>query len=176
MATVQTGEYSKYSNNLIDELGKSKVYLWDIGPEEPEPPAEPVPPALLPTDPKYHLEQLRHRRAVKRFEDELLIYERNEAEYQHWHRNIKGPVELIMWSCDARDALVNDAAAVQDQRQKKLRYYVSSRTRGFEKAKNLGLPAGVVPGPGHQENLLRQFAGEKEFIEALKKDPQFGDK
>ena len=35
---VQTGEYSSYSNNLIDEHGKSKVWLWDCGPEEPAPP------------------------------------------------------------------------------------------------------------------------------------------
>ena len=175
MAKIQTGEFSSYSSNLIDELGKSKVYLWDIGPEEPAPPDEPIPPALPITDPKYHLENLRHKRAVKRFEDELLIYERNETEFQNWHRNVRGPVELMMWSCDARDALEHDGRAVAENRQKKLRYYISSRTRGYEKAKNFGLPIGVEPGAGHQDNLLRQFAGEKEFIEVLKKDPQFGD-
>ena len=176
MAKVQTGEFSSYSSNLIDELGKSKVYLWDIGPEEPMPPTEPEPPALPFADPKYHLENLRHKRAVKRFEDELIIYERNEAEFQHWHRNVRGPVELVMWSCDARDALEHDGRAVADKRQKKLRYYISSRTKGYEKTQNFGLPKDVEPGPGHQDNLLRQFAGEKEFVEALKKDPQFGDR
>jgi hypothetical protein len=140
------------------------------------PPTEPEPPGLPFADPKYHLENLRHKRAVKRFEDELIIYERNETEFQHWHRNVRGPVELVMWSCDARDALEHDGRAVADKRQKKLRYYISSRTKGYEKTQNFGLPKDVEPGPGHQDNLLRQFAGEKEFIEALKKDPQFGDR
>lgn len=169
MAKVQTGEYSSYSNNLIDELGRSKVFLWDCGPEEPLPPDEPDPPP--PNDP---LAMLRHKRAVKRYDEELAIYDRNEAEYQHWQKNVRGPVEIIMWSCDARDALEHDARAVKDERQKKLRYYVSSRTRGFEKARNFGLPNGMTPGAGHQDNLDRQIAGEKEFVEVLKKDPQFG--
>ena len=171
---IQTGEFSSYSNNLIDELQKSKVWLWDCGPEEPAPPAEPEPPVLLMTDPKYHLENLRHKRAVKRFEDALLIYERNEAEFQHWHRNVRGPVELMMWSTDARDALAHDAKAVADGRQQNLRYYISSRTRGYERVKNLGLPKDMLPGEGHRENLERQLAGEKEFVEILKADPQFG--
>jgi hypothetical protein len=174
MAKIQTGEFSSYSNNLIDELSKSKVWLWDCGPEEPIIPEEPEPPAVPIADPKYHLENLRHKRAVKRFEDELLIYERNEAEFQNWHRNIRGPVELLMWSCDARDAMEHDARAVKDGRQKKQRYYVSSRTRGYERTKNLGLPNDVQPGVGHRENMERQLAGEKEFIEILKADPQFG--
>jgi hypothetical protein len=169
MAKVQTGEYSSYSNNLIDELGKSKVFLWDCGPEEPPVPDEPEPPPL--NDP---LALLRHKRAVKAYEAALAIYDRNEAEYQQWQRNVRGPVEIVMWSCDARDALEHDARAVADKRQKKLRYYVSSRTRGFEKSKNFGLPAGMTPGAGHQENLDRQIAGEKEFVEVMKKDPQFG--
>ena len=169
MAKVQTGEYSSYSNNLIDELGKSKVFLWDCGPEEPVPPDEPDQPPL--NDP---LALLRRKRAVKRYENDLLIYDRNEAEYQHWQKNVRGPVEIVMWSCDARDALEHDARAVEDKRQKKLRYYISSRTRGYEKARNFGLPNGITPGAGHQENLDRQIAGEKEFVEVLKKDPQFG--
>jgi hypothetical protein len=169
MAKVQTGEYSSYSNNLIDELGKSKVFLWDCGPEEPSPPDEPPAPPL--NDP---LALLRHKRAVKHYEAELAIYDRNEAEFQHWQKNVRGPVEIVMWSCDARDALEHDARAVADKRQAKLRYYISSRTRGYEKARNFGLPNGIVPGAGHQDNLDRQIAGEKEFIEVLKKDPQFG--
>ena len=164
------------SGILTEQRDIQAVWLWDCGPEEPVPPDEPIPPALPITDPKYQLEQLRHKRAVKRFEDALLIYERNEAEFQHWHRNIRGPVEIRMWSTDARDALTHDAEAVKDGRQTKLRYYVSSRTRGWEKAKNFGLPKDVAPGEGHRENLERQIAGEKEFIEVLKKDPQFGDR
>jgi hypothetical protein len=172
--TVQTGESSSYSNNLIDEWQKSKVWLWDCGPEEPALPEEPDPPALPLTDARYQLENLRHKRAVKHYEDELLRFDAREKEYQHWHRNVRGPVELMMWSTDARDALQHDARAVAEARQKKPRYYVSARTRGYEKSKNLGLPKDVMPGEGHRENLERQLAGEKEFIEILKTDPQFG--
>jgi hypothetical protein len=173
---VQTGEFSSYTNNLLDEHGKSKVFLWDCGPEEPEMPEAPDAPFGKDGDPRFDLAKLQYRRALKHYEDELLIYEQRDLEFRGWQRNVRGPVELMMWSVDARDALEHDARAVAENRQKKLRYYVSSRTRGFEKAKNLGLPAGVVPGAGHQENLMRQFAGEKEFVEVLKKDPQFGDK
>jgi hypothetical protein len=172
---IQTGEFSSYTNNLIDELGKSKVYIWDCGPEEPVLPDEPEPPATPFGDPRYQLENLRHKRAVKHYEDELLRFEQREKEYQHWQRNVRGPVEIVMWSVDARDALEHDARAVDEKRQPKRRYYISSRTRGFEKIKNLGLPVGVIPGDGHQENLERQLAGEKEFVEVLKKDPQFGE-
>ena len=164
----------KNSGLLTEARAQGEVWLWDIGPEEPLPPDEPLPPTLPITDPKYHLEQLRHKRAVKHYEAELLIYDRNEAEYQHWHKNVRGPVEVSMWSPNARDALEHDARAVEEGRQKKRRWYLSSRTRGSERLKNYGLPKDVVPGPGHQENLERQLAGEKEFIEVLKKDPQFG--
>jgi hypothetical protein len=173
---VQTGEFSSYTNNLLDELGKSKVYVWDCGPEEPLLPEAPEAPFGRDGDPKYDLQKIQHRRALKRYEDELLLYERDDADFRNWQRNIRGPVELMMWSVDARDALAHDAEAVADKRQKKLRYYISSRTRGFERAKNLGLPNGVVPGAGHAENLERQLAGEREFVDVLKKDPQFGDR
>jgi hypothetical protein len=171
---VQTGEFSSYSNNLIDELNKSKVFIWDCGPEEPHLPDEPEPPTTPFGDPRYQLENLRHKRAVKHYEDALLAFERAEREYQHWQTNVRGPIELMMWSTDARDALEHDARAVEQGRQKKPRYYVSSRTRGYERVKNLGLPKDMLPGPGHAENLERQLAGEKEFVEVLKSDPQFG--
>jgi len=159
---------------LTEARAQGEVWLWDCGPEEPMPPDEPIPPALPITDPKYHLENLRHKRAVKRFEDELVIYERMETEFQHWHRNIRGPVEVNMWSPNARDALEHDERAVKEGRQKKRRWYLSSRTRGSGNLENFGLPNGVKPGPGHRENLERAIAGDKEFIDALKADPHFG--
>jgi hypothetical protein len=164
----------KNTGILTETRDLQAVWLWDCGPEEPILPDEPIPPALPITDPKYHLENLRHKRAVKRYEDELLIFERNEKEFQNWHKNIRGPVELRMWSTEARDALKYDAKAVEEGRQKKRRYFLSSRTRGSERIPNLGLPPGVMPGAGHIENLERQLAGEKEFVEILKADPQFG--
>ena len=174
MAKIQTGEFSSYSSNLIDELGKTKKFIWDLGPEDPVPPDEPIPPALPITDPKYHLENLRHKRAVKRFEDDLFIYERNETEFQNWHRNIRGPIEHIWWSCDADDAMRHDERAVTEGRQKRRRYYYSSKNKGYGNLPNLGLPNGVKPGVGYQESLDRQIAVEKEFVDAIKNDPQFG--
>jgi hypothetical protein len=159
---------------LTEQRDIQAVWLWDLGPEEPEPPDEPIPPALPVTDPKYHLENLRHKRAVKRFEDELVLYDRLEREFQHWHKNVRGPIEFRMNSTEARDALKYDAQAVEDGRQKKRRWYLSARTRGSERLKNHGLPPGVEPGPGHIENLERQLAGEKEFVDLLKADPHFG--
>jgi hypothetical protein len=173
MTKVQTGEFSSYTNNLIDELGKTKKFIWDLGPEEPMPPEEPTI-EVVPGDPRYQLELLRHKRAVKRFEDELAIYDRNEREFQKWQLNIRGPVELIMWSCDADDAMRNDARAVDEGRQKRRRYYFSSKNKGFGHLRNLGLPNGVEPGAGYQESLDRQIAVEKEFVETIKNDPQFG--
>jgi hypothetical protein len=164
----------KNSGILTETRDAQTVWMWDCGPEEPIIPEEPEPPALLPSDPKHALAMMRHRRAVKKYEDDLAIYDRNEREFQNWHRNIRGPVEMAMWSTEARDALEHDGRAVTENRQKKRRYYVSSRTRGWEKTKNYGLPIGIEPGAGHQENLERQLAGEKEFIDALRKDPQFG--
>jgi hypothetical protein len=159
---------------LTEARAQGEVWLWDCGPEEPLPPDEPEPPALSFADPKYHLENLRHKRAVKRFEEDLITYDRLEREYQNWHKNIRGPVEVSMWSPNARDALEHDMRAVKDGRQKKRRWYLSARTRGSERLKNYGLPAGIEPGPGHQENLERAIAGDKEFIAALKSDPHFG--
>jgi hypothetical protein len=171
---VVTGEYSSYTNNLIEEHKASKVWLWDCGPEEPILPDEPEPPAVTLGDPKYHLAILQHKRAVKHYEEELIRFEEREKEFKHWHANIKGPVETIHWSCDARDALNNDQRAVAEGRQKKRRYFISSQTRGYEKTRNMGLPPGVEPGEGHRENMERQLAGDKAFVEILKADPQFG--
>jgi hypothetical protein len=162
------------SGLLTEARAQGEVWLWDCGPEEPIPPDEPEPPTLPITDPKYHLENLRHKRAVKRFDEALATYDRLEREYQHWHNNIRGPVEVSMWSPNARDALEADARAVKEGRQHKPRWYLSARTRGSERLKNFGLPPGVEPGEGHRENLERTLAGEKEFISALKADPHFG--
>jgi hypothetical protein len=168
------------SGILTEQRDIQAVWLWDCGPEEPIPPDEPVPPSIPFGDPKFHLENLRHKRAVKRFEDELALYDRNEREFQHWHKNVRGPIEFRMNSTEARDAIKYDKAAVEEGRQKQRRWWLSARTRGaqFEMSaaqfKNLGLPPGVVPGEGHRENLERQLAGEKEFVDILKADPHFG--
>src|SRR5208282_1228932 len=172
MAEVVTGEYSKYRSNLIDAHADMKVWLWDCGPEEPLMPDAPDEPAGA-DGPKRDLARLIYKRALASYEQALLKFERDDIDYKNWQKHYGGPIELMQWSCDARDTLQNDARAVAENRQLAPRWHLSSRTRGHEKLKNGGLPAGVKPGHGHQANLDRQIAGEKEFINVMKADPVF---
>lgn len=174
MAEIITGEFSKFRSNLIDAHAASKVWVWDCGPHEPHLPEAPEAPSGKDGDPKYDLAKLVYRRALKAYEGALEQYERDQKEFDAWKKHNGGPIELLMWSVDARDALQNDARAVKEGRQERHRYYVSARTRGHEKLKNGGLPIGMKPGHGHQANVDRQLAGEKEFFAAMKADPQFG--
>lgn len=174
MAEVITGEFSKYRSNLIDAHADMKVWLWDCGPVEPDLPEPPEAPTGKEGDPKFDLAKLQFKRKLRAYEDDLILYEKRLAEFKEWHKHYGGPIELLMWSVDARDALANDAKAVAEERQPALRYYISARTRGYDKLKNGGLPAGMKPGHGHQAQVERQVAGEKEFVAAMKADPVFG--
>lgn len=174
MAEIQTGEFSRYRSNLIDMHADMKVWLWDCGPEEPVLPEAPELPPGKDGDPKYDLAKIVFKRQLKAYEAALEAYESDTVAYAKWYRDNGGPVEQLFWSVDARDALQHDAKAVKDGRQKKLRWWLSSRTRGHEKLKNLGLPNGMRPGHGQEANLERQIAGEKEFANALRSDPVFG--
>lgn len=164
----------KISGDLVAFAAPMQVWLWDCGPTEPDLPEPPDAPTGKEGDPKFDLARLQFKRQLKRYEDSLLAYERNMAEFKDWQTRYGGPIELQFWSCDARDALNNDARAVKEGRQPAIRYHLSSRTRGHEKLKNFGLPAGLKPGHGHQAAMERQIAGEKEFLAALKADPVFG--
>lgn len=189
MAEVITGEFSKFRSNLIEAHADTMVWLWDCGPEEPELPEAPEPPEGKDGEPKYDLAKLQYKRKLKAYEAALEQYERDDKDYQSWHHNNNGAVEVMFWSTNARDALANDALAVKEKRQTQLRWYVSSRTRGYGNgslAKDPhaktgkggiqanGLPIGTKPGKRNQENIDRQLAGEKEFVALLKADPHFG--
>lgn len=174
MATVRTGEFSSYRSDLIDAHAQMKVWLWDCGSEEPHLPEAPDPPHGKKGDPKFDLAAIKYRRALKDYEAALEAYDVAVIEFKKFQRDKGGPVEFMQWSCDAKDTFKNDAKAVAEGRQKKARYHLSSRTRGYEKLPNGGLPEGMTPGHGQQANLERQIAGEKEFLAALKADPVFG--
>lgn len=185
MVEIVTGEFSKYRSNLLDAQGDMKAWLWDCGPEEPGLPEPPSAPQGREGDPKYDLAKVQFRRALKAYEEQLLLYEQRAAEFKDWNIRMGGPMERLFYSCDARDALFYDKRAVEEGRQTHRRYYVSHRNSrnviamlqrfGHEALKeNGGLPAKLKPGRGHQEEIERQIAGEKEFVAALRADPQFG--
>ena len=174
MAEVITGEFSKYTSTLIDAHAASKVWLWDCGPEKPKQPVRPDEPHGKKGDPDYELAVIEWEEVKEKYADDMKRFRRMKEERAAWETHMGGPIERMMWSVDARDALANDARAVQEGRQSRLRYYISSRTRGYEKLKNRGLPIGLTPGHGHQAEVERQIAGDKEFVAALKADPQFG--
>lgn len=192
MAEVITGEFSKYSNTLVDDLRSMHAWLWDTGPTEPELPEPPDPPAGKEGEPKYDLAKIQYKRKLKAYEEALLAYERQTVEYNDFQRRYGGPIEMRFYSVDAMDAIRNDLKAVFQKRQQKPRWYVSKRTSPrlrqriistmqatLEREKveldiTLGLPRGMKPGHGHKMALERELAGEKEFVAALKADPQFG--
>lgn len=164
----------KISGDLVAFAAPMQVWLWDCGPEEPDLPEPPEPPSGKDGDPKFDLAKIQYKRKLRAYEAALEKFERDQIEYANWQKHKGGPIEIQFWSCDASDALKNDARAVAEGRQTKQRWYVSARTRGHEKLKNGGLPLGLKPGHGHQANLERQIAGEKEFLAAMKADPVFG--
>jgi len=174
MAEIVTGEYSRYRSNLIDAHADSKVWLWDCGPEKAKKPTSPAKPVGLAGDPDYDLAVIEWREELEKYEADLKAYKVAMREFEDWEKRMGGAIERIFWSTNARDALANDARAVEEGRQSKPRWFISSRTRGHEKLRNRGLPVGVKPGHAHQAEVDRQIAGDKEFIAALKADPQFG--
>jgi hypothetical protein len=175
MAEVQTGEFSKYRSNLIEMHSDMKVWLWDCGPEKPKPPARPEPPSGKEGDPEFDLAKIEFREKLETYEAGQKAFAKQREEFADWEVRHGGPIELLFWSCDARDCLRNDARAVEEERQTKARWHLSSRTRGYEKLPNKGLPEGMTFGRGHQAQLERQRQGEATFAEARKADPVFGD-
>lgn len=164
----------KISGDLVAFAAPMQVWLWDCGPTEPDLPEPPEAPTGKEGDPKFDLQKLQFRRKLKHYEDALLAYEKNLADFKDWQTRYGGPIELQFWSCDARDALLNDKAAVDEGRQVAARYHISHRTRGYEKVVNMGLPEGVKPGRSHQENMRREADRAADLHQAMMADPVFG--
>lgn len=152
------------SNNAADNASM-KVWLWDLGPSKPEAPKRPKAPVGKEGDPEYDLAMVDFREALGDYETGLKAYKQAKLDYADFEKRFGGPYEILMWSCDASDAL--------DRAPK--RYHISARTRGHEKAKNGGLPAGVQPGHGHAENLRRMAEGDADLAAAMRRDPVFGE-
>jgi hypothetical protein len=175
MTEVITGEFSRYRSNLIDAHLLMQVVLWDVGPSAPVPPERPEAPRGKDGDLEFEIAKIDAREQIAEYGTEVQRYKRDRDEFEHWHTRNGGPIEIQMWSVDARDALGHDARAVREGRQSKLRYHLSSKTRGYGHLENGGLPPGVTPGHGHEANVQRQLADAHALAIARRNDPVFGD-
>jgi len=183
MADFQVSPGVKFRNVEPDSLAAgmlnregSMVYLWDIGPPKPEPPRRPaVPKGGKEGEPEFDLAKLEFDIAMENYKTDLLSHAARKAEYATFERQWGGPHEEKMWSVDARDALERDARAVEEGRQAVKRWFMSARTRGYEKLPNGGLPSNMKPGPGHFDNLRREQEGDADMAAAKRSDPVFGN-
>ena len=162
---IEQGEFTKVTNSLAPELAKTYVVLWDIGPLKPVAPKRPELPKGKEGEPEHDLAVLEFKEQLEDYGEALKAFKQAKIEHAKWQKDQGGAIELRMFSCDAHDALERDPA----------RYHISASTRGHEKLKNHGLPAGYKPGKGQEENLLRAQQGEAEFAAARARDPVFGN-
>lgn len=161
-----------------------RVILWDIGPEPPRPPAKPVAPKGKDGDPEFELAKVEFEEQIDVYRQALKAFKLAREDYADWHGRNGGAIEIDFWSCDAADALGRDGAALKAKRQGRLRYYISSRTRGYRgdqghrnevTLQNRGLPEGTKPGRGQAELERRMREGDADMAAALRRDPVFGE-
>ena len=160
---------------LFNAEATSKVWLWDTGPTKPKFPTRPEAPQGKEGTPAYDLAKIEFAEVLEKYQADLKKYSVDLIDYQKWERDNGGPVLVPFWSSNARDALSNDLRAVEEKRQPKRRWYQSSRTRGYEKLPNQGLPEGMTPGRKHAENVQREQAGDADMLYAQRRDPVFGE-
>ena len=155
-----------------------QVILWDVGPSKPIAPKRPVLPKVLKEskegDAEYDLAKIEIAESLEEYAEALKRWKQDKIEFAAWHKRNDGPIEISFWSCDAQDALTNDAKAVDEGRQVELRYHLSSRTRGHANRKNRGLPEGKTPGKGQAEQERRAIEGDADLVAARRADPVFG--
>lgn len=175
----QPSEFVKLSGNdnyaaMARGREISQVWLWDCGPPKPVAPKRPVPPKGRDGDPEYDLAMIDFRESMDEYQKGLKIFGLQKDAFADFEKRYGGPYLVCMWSADAQDALANDARAVKDGRQDRLRYFISSRTRGYEKLPNGGLPPLLKPGHAHEDNLRREREGDADMVAARRSDPVFG--
>lgn len=151
------------SNNEVDNQSMI-VVLWDLGPSKPVPPERPTPPKGEIGDPLHDLAVIEFKQELEDYEAALKTFRQAKTEFADFQKRYGGPIEIERYSCDAQDALDRDSK----------RYVISSRTRGHEKLKNRGLPIGVKPGHGQDENMRRRAEGEADLEQLRRADPVFG--
>jgi hypothetical protein len=157
-----------------------QVILWDIGPTKPVAPKRPTVPKVFKEskegDPDYDLAKIDFAEQLEDYQEALKAWKKAKADFADWHKQNGGPIEIPFWSCDAADALARDAAAapIDEDGNKQLRYFISSRTRGYSALPNRGLPAGRKPGHGQGELERRMREGDADLAAARRADPVFG--
>ena len=169
-----SGSGSEDFEAMANNAEVSKVWIWDIGPEKPVNPKKPVAPKGRDGDPEYDLACVEFKEALKDYEEDRERYKKALKDHADFERKFGGPFEFSQWSCDARNTFDYDADAVKDGRQTRLRFYLSSRTRGNSQATNGGLPEGLKPGHGQADILRREREGMEDLIAARRADPVFG--
>lgn len=181
MAEMQIVPGIKFSGDdrpeTLDLIGMTElgcVYLWDIGPEKPVPPKRPIPPQGKESDPAYQLDKVEFNQALEDYQAALKRAKQDRDDHAAWHRRNGGPLEHLFDSPSAAEALAADQRAVDEGRQTKLRWYLSSRTRGYSRLPNRGLPEGLRPGHGQAEQERRAAEGESDLLAAKRSDPVFG--
>jgi len=175
----QVSEHTKLNGTAdFDAMARgreiSTVYLWDCGPEKPVAPKRPDVPKGTDGDPEYEVAKVEFKDLLETYERQIREYARAKVEFEKWQSDYGGPIERRFWSCDAQDAMARDQRAVAESRQKEPRYYISTRTRGYERKHNLGLPKGVKPGHGQAAQEERERQGIADLERAARADPVFG--
>jgi hypothetical protein len=163
-ATLAGDGIATDNSDLDADNEAQQVFLWDIGPEKPVQPVRPIAPKGREGSPEYELALLEFRDELERYSNSLHGFRQAIAEYEDWVSRNGGPVEIQRWSVDANDALRRDPK----------RYFISSRTRGYTRAPNLGLPEGLSPGRLHADNVRRRREADEEFVQIRRSDPVFG--
>lgn len=151
----------------FDVAGQSKqmVVMWDTGPRKPVQPKRPETPQGRNGDPTYELAKAEFAETLEEYQKDLGAFRQAKKDYEAWQKKYGGPYEMFnVWSCDASDMLDRDPK----------RYFISASTRGHANAPNRGLPDGMTPGHGQQENLRRAAEGQSDLIAARRADPVFG--
>jgi hypothetical protein len=169
MSDFEVSPYTKLSGGsdfqAMANQASMYVILWDIGPQKPTMPAKPVLPKGKDGEPEYDIALVEFKEALEVYAEARKAYLAALQEHAKWQKNEGGAIERQFYSCDAYDALVRDPE----------RYYISASTRGSEKLKNHGLPAGYKPGRGQEENIRRAQEGDAEFARLRAADPVFGN-
>lgn len=180
MADLRVSEFIKLrdSGDGFDAFAQnrqtSQVWLWDCGPPPPVAPKRPAAPKGTEGNPDFDLAMIEFNIAKDEYAAELKAHGQRKVEFADFEKRYGGPYLIQRWSVDASEALANDARAVKEGRQPQRRYYLSSRTRGYETLPNGGLPSGLKPGHGHAENIRREREGDVDMELARQRDPVFG--
>lgn len=181
MAELQVVPGIKFSGDdrpdTLDIIGMTelaKVWMWDIGPEKPGVPKKPAAPKGNENDPEYQLAKVEFKEALEEYEAALKKAKQDKQEHADWHRRNGGPIEHLFDAPSAKEAFEADRRAVDEGRQTRLRWYLSSRTRGHSRLPNRGLPEGMKPGHGQAEQERRAMEGESDLMVARRADPVFG--